>query len=175
MQLLVARPMEIPDLELSTFGCARTLAYCDDLPIEEEDQFGVLRGHAVGWLGSTVPTVGESPEWALPALTHLATYQYIDGGDLGVHDCEVCNGWAGRGELLLRTAKRSYVAPVMVIHYVRDHSYLPPEEFLTALGDWWHANRACEPSAPPRHPYLQEVQRPPSVWERYTAWTKRKQ
>ncbi|WP_278263247.1 hypothetical protein [Nocardia sp. AG03] len=40
----------------------------------------------------------------------------------------------GNGEILVRGAVgECYIAPVMIIHYVLLHNYLPPREFIDAV------------------------------------------
>jgi hypothetical protein len=48
----------------------------------------------------------------------------IDGGEIRVGNGEV--QLAGEGDTV-------YVAPTMILHYIIEHHYLPPEEFIDAL------------------------------------------
>lgn len=54
----------------------------------------------------------------------------------GFHSCEFRKGggrpWGFRN-LLVPTARRLYVAPESIVHYVEGHGYRPPGEFLDAL------------------------------------------
>ena len=54
---------------------------------------------------------------------------------MGWHTCEICGRADGHGEIALEHAGARYVAPVLIIHYVERHHYLPPEPFLAALRD----------------------------------------
>ena len=74
----------------------------------------------------------------------------------GWHDCSLCGRkptdgplmrpiageptMIGAANLFVPASDVLYVAPSLVIHYVEDHGYLPPEEFLVAL-------RAVEPTS----------------------------
>jgi hypothetical protein len=69
----------------------------------------------------------------------------------GVHICEFCspppvtirNGlkWidpppetAGNGEIrVVDSDGQTYVAPVLVLHYIQEHRYQPPEAFISAV------------------------------------------
>jgi hypothetical protein len=45
-------------------------------------------------------------------------------------------GTTGNGEIRVRAANGiTYVAPVLVLHYVVEHGYLPPQEFIEAVID----------------------------------------
>lgn len=105
-----------------------------------------LRGvRNVGWLGCghDFPR-GDVPGRVLDVLTSLAV-----GGVRqmrGVHLCELCDGLEKRvatpyGRILLGTAEIwipdpdqlvVYAAPDMIIHYIADHSYRPPDVFVRA-------------------------------------------
>jgi hypothetical protein len=63
-----------------------------------------------------------------------------------IHECELCRDEQatllskrgdryvrGNGALYIPTADCVYVAPLMIVHYVREHSYRPPEEFMAAV------------------------------------------
>src|SRR5262245_39046376 len=74
----------------------------------------------------------------------------------GHHVCEFCippddviprdhaylweMGRAGNGEIHVPgMGGVIYVAPVMVFHYVVEHQYQPPEQFITAVENWLEA------------------------------------
>lgn len=57
---------------------------------------------------------------------------------MGFHVCEYCEqkgitisrGNTSSGDVIMEFASgRSWIMPDMIIHYVRDHGYLPPREF----------------------------------------------
>lgn len=105
----------------------------------------------VGWLGPEVEfPQGEPPEEFVPALTELCAR----------HSCNRMRGWqrcqlehpAGETEHPLRfdyDAKRVamgdaevrvtsqdgrlLIAPNLVLHYVTEHKYLPPREFIESV------------------------------------------
>ena len=64
----------------------------------------------------------------------------------GFHECELCRDDQVRllsqrgdryvranGQLYIPTAESVYIAPLMIVHFVGEHSYRPPEEFMAAL------------------------------------------
>ena len=57
---------------------------------------------------------------------------------LGYHDCEICLD-LGKKHSDLRNvfipAKNGvvYLAPGMIVHYIREHDYLPPDDFINAV------------------------------------------
>ena len=51
----------------------------------------------------------------------------------GFHTCEFCKAAHGIGEIRVIGSSRVFAAPVMILHYVAKHEYLPPRDFLAAL------------------------------------------
>lgn len=91
---------------------------------------------SVGWLGDTVPSTGALPLNAIEALRTLFAKTLHDDGDMGEHECQICQRYAGRGEIWLEHGDFRYVAPAMILHYCEMHCYLPPKEFVDALLQW---------------------------------------
>ncbi len=64
----------------------------------------------------------------------------------GIHFCELCPSFdaaqeyvhrdglfLGSGEIRIHSSRGvNYAAPVMIVHYIEVHQYLPPEEFVRA-------------------------------------------
>lgn len=97
------------------------------------------RVRAIGWLCQfhTFTRGPVTPEF-LDALTqHLKGPQLIMC--LGVHECDLCpprrgnTFFGGSQNIWIPTESCVYVAPELVVHYIRDHSYRPPGEFMTAV------------------------------------------
>ncbi|MEV0474052.1 hypothetical protein [Streptomyces prunicolor] len=99
-----------------------------------------------GWLaeGHEFPR-GDVPEGFVEALLELAkdtvnVYR-------GMHFCDFCPSFQearknvtfrdvfiGSGEVHVRGGEgRVYAAPALVVHYVADHGYQPPQEFVDAV------------------------------------------
>lgn len=84
----------------------------------------------------------------------------------GIHLCEFCPpppekltpsglrtidpvpGTFGNGEIRVRAHDITYVAPVLVLHYVEAHSYAPPAEFVRAVESAFaqEPNKTMEPT-----------------------------
>ena len=92
---------------------------------------------AIGWLEAGHRfSVGEAPRDFVAALrSHLADpFGLMDF--CGNHQCSLCpsgSGPFGNGELIIPSDTYCYVAPVLVGHYVEQHGYLPPDQFISAV------------------------------------------
>jgi hypothetical protein len=95
---------------------------------------------AVGWLGTTVPRTGPFPLHLLDALRFYSESNLLEDWTLGCHTCEVCDQVESHGQFTIDWAGVRYVLPLMVLHYIEAHAYLPPSEFLTALEACWSAD-----------------------------------
>jgi hypothetical protein len=107
------------------------------------------RAVAVGWLHPEHPY----PRGAAPVefVARLALFarnwgESIDalgwGAAGGFHECEFCSKpWASRrfgddvasGTFGVPAGERIYFCPEMILHYVTEHGYLPPAEFVAAV------------------------------------------
>jgi hypothetical protein len=106
----------------------------------------------VGWLSPSHPyQTGAVPEDLVALLAHRCSMGVHR--TRGLHRCEFCV-FAGPGRkppTSVRDEDREFIvgsaeirvtgpsgivfaSPDMIIHYVTDHGYKPPEEFLEALG-----------------------------------------
>jgi hypothetical protein len=111
---------------------------------------------AVGWLGDAVPSEGET---SLECITRLwDSYKpelILSDGSAGFHNCELCHGedewypdgdagpivrWRGRrlrvyghGHFLIRYNETVYLSPALILHYILDHGYKPPDAFIEAV------------------------------------------
>ena len=70
----------------------------------------------------------------------------------GAHTCELCGDYSAAGNVWVPTSDVVYIAPEMIVHYIVDHDYLPPDEFRQAV-------EACPPQGSPEYmrllvPYL---------------------
>jgi hypothetical protein len=107
---------------------------------------------AVGWLGkgSAFPRGEVSVEF-FRRLCALIQNPWEPVVCAGVHKCEICrsqfsqDGWpaatfenmavpcASSHNVFVPHAGRTYVAPVLVAHYINAHWYRPPDEFVEAV------------------------------------------
>ena len=95
----------------------------------------VLR--AVGWLeADETYQQGAVPAGFLDQLKHHISAAYQPMILMGVHFCSLCPQGQrkhGNDNLLVPTETLLYVAPAMIGHYIEDHGYRPPQEFVEAL------------------------------------------
>jgi len=111
---------------------------------------------AVGWLGNQVPRSGDTREECVDRLVLAYESDWVfDDCTKGWHECEICTTkeqrrpggkigpvihWRGRdlrlighGHYLIRSQDIVYMAPGLVLHYILDHHYRPPNEFVDAV------------------------------------------
>jgi hypothetical protein len=91
---------------------------------------------------------GRCPHGALDAICELIV-PAAENGSRGLHPCEFCptgsESWRtieygekvlrlGNAEILVPRRDRGYyLAPTLIAHYIVEHEYLPPSEFLEAV------------------------------------------
>jgi len=111
---------------------------------------------SVGWLGRDVPSTGDVPTECIDRLVDAyAARKFVSDGSHGWHDCEICTTkeqhcpggktgpiirWRerdlrlyGHGHHLVKLGSIVYMCPVLTLHYILDHKYQPPQEFVTAV------------------------------------------
>ena len=132
------------------------------LPCKRNDRWGVGQLPpgavlcAVGWLGASVPATGQTPDPCIDTLFNAyGRHATFTDGTAGWHDCEMCSApeawypdgqvgpiiqWRkqplrlyGHGHHLIRFQDTVYMCPALILHYILDHDYRPPDEFLQAL------------------------------------------
>jgi len=121
----------------------------------------------VGWLEGTVPTRGPVEEVVLSTLFAAELrMHYLSDHSCGSHACALCvpprhrprvrHGDrevtpTGHGFYLVEHCGKAYVAPRLLLHYMVDHGYCPPDEFLTAVcdGRFVADTRPTVPLSPP--------------------------
>jgi len=95
----------------------------------------------VGWLDAVHPYArGNTPPEFQARLGELC--QRPIHLHRGIHSCELCplesvgggSPRAGNGQVRVEAADgRRYAAPTLVWHYVQEHNYCPPVEFISAV------------------------------------------
>lgn len=112
----------------------------------------------VGWLDNTHPyPIGEVPEQFIERLfTCLSiTVKLTFGG----HKCELCNDEVWGEEIrVLGSNGIVYAAPTMIYHYVVDHHYRPPQEFIQAVLDGPLADTEEYHKRAQAYPWSEEVE-----------------
>ncbi|MCJ7714960.1 MAG: hypothetical protein MUO54_00365 [Anaerolineales bacterium] len=153
--------MKIEDLTLLPTGHSPS-PYTFPVPYKMEGiwGYGVLQDElilcAVGWLGDTVPTTGVTPSECTDRLWDVYQPKYvISDGTRGWHNCEMCEGdedwypggkigpqvkWQGQeqriyghGHFLIHYQDHVFISPALILHYILDHGYKPPDEFIEGV------------------------------------------
>jgi hypothetical protein len=93
----------------------------------------------VGWLSKDQEyATGETPQAALDKIIEL-TKKPVNLCR-GFHECEFCQEQStptlyGNGEIRVTDPDtgKTYASPMMILHYILNHDYRPPEEFIQTL------------------------------------------
>lgn len=108
---------------------------------------GKLSLIAIGWLAKAHPyPQGEVSEGFKSKLFGYCVHRVLQ--TRGFHHCEFCTqppgfpilaqrdgqeAWLGSAEIRVVYQDKVYAAPTLVYHYVVDHHYRPPDEFVEAV------------------------------------------
>lgn len=103
--------------------------YFKDLYVEEKkirDRY--LYVIKIAWLDTVAPfTNGDCPDGFLEKLKSLDTSVHTKG----FHSCPFCKNATSNREYYFKIEDNKYYnAPHMIIHYIEEHNYLPPSEFI---------------------------------------------
>lgn len=101
---------------------------------------------AVGWIEEAGFPTGDVPDEFIEKLIAAYPSKIIPDGTRGWHTCTLCHvlmpkpEWkeqvvevAGHGHYLVRHENLVYMAPALLLHYILDHGYQPPQEFIDAV------------------------------------------
>jgi hypothetical protein len=104
-----------------------------------------LRLRAVGWIERPGFPIGKVPKEFVDAVVGALGRAPFHDGYRGIHPCMLCGEefievrWrrkkialTGYGHYLVRSGRIVYMAPSLLLHYVLDHSYRPPHQFIKA-------------------------------------------
>ena len=118
--------------------------YPDLSTYEYETPRALLRVRNVGWLDGDHPfPKGPLPAGVVERLRWLRDLRSVRQMR-GCHVCEICGvEWIrredplvilGSAEIWVPDGPRNYFsAPDLIIHYIEEHEYLPPQEFVDAV------------------------------------------
>lgn len=132
------------------------MPYIDDLtPNVVDYEFVGVKSLAVGWLDPQKPfRQGEVSQEFKARLCNFCSPDYLVWLTRGVHTCEICDvsptGWIikegilqtdagleaygfGNGEIRVFGKYAVFAAPRLIYHYVVEHKYKPPQEFIEAV------------------------------------------
>jgi hypothetical protein len=95
---------------------------------------------AVGWLhpGHPYPQEDAAPDFLAKLKDYAAragasARALHSGAAGGFHTCEFCGRAHGTTNFGVPAGERMYYSPEMIAHYVEQHRYAPPPEFVAAL------------------------------------------
>lgn len=107
-----------------------------------------LQLFAVGWIEEPGFTTGAVPDECIEALFAAYPAKIISDGTRGMQTCTFCGavmpevewkgkkvGIMGHGHYLVQLAKAVYMAPALLLHYIIDHHYCPPQVFIDAVAN----------------------------------------
>ncbi|HEY1081504.1 MAG TPA: hypothetical protein VGE29_04540 [Prosthecobacter sp.] len=116
--------------------------YFDDL--SHDSYLGECRYvRSIAWLGTGHRfTIGAPPADLVPLLNQHLRNPWSVFAAAGTHNCEFCEA-EGRvhrdaRNLFIPSPDTVYFAPGMIVHYIEQHGYLPPQAFIEAV-------RLCPP------------------------------
>ena len=115
------------------------MTYYEDLNVCTyfDDYFRGNNLKAVGWLSKGHPYLkGKVPTRMFRKIQKLLKNAWQPGGGfLGWHECELCEAPQNESikNLFIPGENVIYVSPEGILHYVKVHSYKPPEEYLFAV------------------------------------------
>ncbi|MFY0564701.1 hypothetical protein ACN28E_12670 [Archangium lansingense] len=91
---------------------------------------------AVGWLDIAYPYTQGSVEPAfLEALQQHLKRPWTPVASAGPHFCQFCpeKPRGGAANVWIPTERHVFIAPELIVHYITDHGYRPPEAFIEAV------------------------------------------
>ena len=91
---------------------------------------------AVGWLENEKPfATGKVPTDFFEKLSELQKNPWTFASFCGFHECNICQfkGKSGIKNIFIPYNNRIYVCPELITHYINNHFYLPPGEFIEAV------------------------------------------
>ena len=95
---------------------------------------------AIGWLDKQHEfRTGRSPSHFVRKLRLVTGHAFSSSRALGwpmflgFHRCNLCDGFDAVGNIGVPFSDILFVAPEMVSHYVEEHCYQPPQEFIDAV------------------------------------------
>jgi hypothetical protein len=100
---------------------------------------------AVGWIEEAGFKTGAVPDECIAALIADYPNKIVPDGTRGWQTCTLCNvemvnvEWKGKtvdlvgnGHYLVHYEKAVYMAPALLLHYILEHHYCPPQIFIDA-------------------------------------------
>ncbi|MBI1832290.1 MAG: hypothetical protein HYR84_12675 [Planctomycetes bacterium] len=95
---------------------------------------------AIGWLHPAHPySKGDVSATFMSRLKQFAAESadsaesLFFGAFCGIHTCEFCGKAHGVANFGVPCDTLLYIAPEMIVHYIEEHGYCPPQEFVAAV------------------------------------------
>lgn len=86
----------------------------------------------IGWISPEHSfTKGKVPQEVISRLKEICKQPVVLS--FGFHECEFCHRVVGNGEIRVAGQDILYASPVLIVHYIEEHHYLPPVEFIEAV------------------------------------------
>lgn len=85
---------------------------------------------AIGWLDNGQEYAKGNVDKDIVAYLkqHPTSYQ-----TRGIHRCPFCNGSTSSNEIVVESDGKRYNSPRMIVHYIEEHGYSPPDEYISAV------------------------------------------
>lgn len=95
-----------------------------------ERHFGVIMVK-VGWLDKGQPyTKGVAPKEFVEKMKNIPLTIHTKGW----HDCPFCGRAKSYSQYVIKISGKTYYdIPEMIVHYMEEHDYLPPQEFIDSV------------------------------------------
>lgn len=90
----------------------------------------------IGWLDKSEPfSVLYEPKYDKKELLKKLKEAKVVSLYRGVHACQFCYKKTGNGEIKFKRKSdgKIYVSPILIIHYIEEHAYMPPECFVNDI------------------------------------------
>lgn len=106
--------------------------YFEDLH-EEKNSYNDIIKVKVAWLDTQAPfATGDCPQEVVDKLKKMDPKIRTKGW----HTCPFCRNATSSTQFLIPVpgeSKKLYDVPEMIIHYIEEHNYLPPKEFIDTI------------------------------------------
>jgi hypothetical protein len=99
--------------------------------LQEVNGYGGVSFLKIGWLDEGQPyNQGVAPKEFVDKLKQIPLSVHTKGW----HTCPFCGNAKSYSQYLIRKDRyKSYDVPEMIIHYMDEHNYLPPQEFIDVV------------------------------------------
>ena len=89
----------------------------------------------IGWIGKDESfETGDVTSDFIEKLEKVEAFDdYTCARHKGSHRCEICGERMGSSVKKIEFNKKGYKFPNSISHYVKDHNYKPPQEFIDAI------------------------------------------